>query len=147
MPWFIKQRKKKARNTKPKKKTQKKQQIFRIKLRNDRFRMFGPHSKPILAVPAWFKTNFGCFSRWLIRLDFGRIGANRSWVNVNQAESVRIREKKKKKRLRRGTDARVAMSNTAPHVRLRWTPVRHPLAASMLHSYKPKAKHMGQVDI
>ena len=35
-----------------KKKTQKKQQIFRIKLRNDRFRMFGPHSKSILAVPA-----------------------------------------------------------------------------------------------
>ena len=33
-------------------KTQKKQQIFRIKLRKDRFRMFGPHSKPISAVPA-----------------------------------------------------------------------------------------------
>ena len=33
-------------------KTQKKQQIFKIKLRNDRFRMFGPHSKPILAVLA-----------------------------------------------------------------------------------------------
>ena len=37
---------------KTKKKTQKKQQIFRIKLRKDRFRMFRPHSKPILAVPA-----------------------------------------------------------------------------------------------
>ena len=35
-----------------KKKTQKKQQIFRIKLRNDRFRMFGSHSKSISAVPA-----------------------------------------------------------------------------------------------
>ena len=35
-----------------KKNTQKKQQIFKIKLRNDRFRMFGPHSKPILTVPA-----------------------------------------------------------------------------------------------
>ena len=37
---------------KTKKKTQKKQQIFRIKLKNDRFRMFGPHSKLILAVLA-----------------------------------------------------------------------------------------------
>ena len=59
-PWFTKQRKKKARNskqnththTKKKKKPQKKQQIFRIKSRNDRFRMFGPHSKQISAVPA-----------------------------------------------------------------------------------------------
>ena len=54
MPRFTKQRKKKARNTKhkTKKKTQKKQRIFIIKLRKDRFRMFGPHSKPILAIPA-----------------------------------------------------------------------------------------------
>ena len=37
---------------KKKKKPQKKQQIFRIKSRNDRFRMFGPHSKQISAVPA-----------------------------------------------------------------------------------------------
>ena len=44
--------KKKGKKHKTKKKTQKKQQIFRIKLRNDRFRMFGPHSKPISAVPA-----------------------------------------------------------------------------------------------
>ena len=35
---------------KTKKKTQKKQQIFKIKLRNDRFRMFGPHSKSISAI-------------------------------------------------------------------------------------------------
>ena len=34
------------------KKTQKKQQIFKIKLRKDRFSMFGPHSKSILAVLA-----------------------------------------------------------------------------------------------
>ena len=34
---------------KTKKKTQKKQQIFRIKLRKDRFRMFGTHLKPISA--------------------------------------------------------------------------------------------------
>ena len=31
-------------------KTKKKQQIFKIKLRNDRFRMFGSHSKPISTV-------------------------------------------------------------------------------------------------
>ena len=37
---------------KTKKKTQKKQQIFRIKLRNDRFRVFGPRLKPISAIPA-----------------------------------------------------------------------------------------------
>ena len=37
---------------KTKKKTQKKQQIFKIKLRKDRFRMFGPHSKLISAVRA-----------------------------------------------------------------------------------------------
>ena len=36
---------------KTKKKTQK-QQIFIIKLRNDRFRMFGSHLKPISTVPA-----------------------------------------------------------------------------------------------
>ena len=37
---------------KTKKKTQKKQQIFRIKLRNDRFRMFGSHSNLISAILA-----------------------------------------------------------------------------------------------
>ena len=37
--------KKKGKKHKTKKKTQKKQQIFRIKLKNDRFKMFGPHSK------------------------------------------------------------------------------------------------------
>ena len=35
-----------------KKKTQKKQQIFIIKLRKNRFRMFGTYSKPISPVPA-----------------------------------------------------------------------------------------------
>ena len=33
-------------------KTKKKQQIFKVKLRNDKFRMFGPHSKLISAVSA-----------------------------------------------------------------------------------------------
>ena len=45
-------KKEEGKKHKTKKKTQKKQQIFRIKLRKDRFRMFGPHSKPISAVPA-----------------------------------------------------------------------------------------------
>ena len=43
-------KKEEGKKHKTKKKTQKKQQIFRIKLRNDRFRMFGPHSKLISAV-------------------------------------------------------------------------------------------------
>ena len=47
-----KQNTKQKKQKKKQKKTQKKQQIFKIKLRNDRFRMFGPHSKPILAVLA-----------------------------------------------------------------------------------------------
>ena len=46
-----KTKKEEGKKHKTKKKTQKKQQIFRIKLRNDRFRMFVPHSKPISAVP------------------------------------------------------------------------------------------------
>ena len=44
--------KKEGKKHKMKRKTQKKQQIFKIKLRNDKFRMFGPHSKPISAVLA-----------------------------------------------------------------------------------------------
>ena len=34
------------------KKEEGKKQIFKIKLRNDKFRMFGPHSKPISAILA-----------------------------------------------------------------------------------------------
>ena len=47
-----KTKKEEGKKHKTKKKTQKKQQIFKIKLRKDRFRMFGPHSKPISVVPA-----------------------------------------------------------------------------------------------
>ena len=47
-----KTKKEKGKKYKTKRKTQKKQQIFRIKLRKDRFRMFGPYSKPISTVPA-----------------------------------------------------------------------------------------------
>ena len=47
-----KTKKEEGKKHKTKRKHKKKQQIFRIKLRKDRFRMFGPHSKPILAVSA-----------------------------------------------------------------------------------------------
>ena len=104
MPWFTKQRKKKARNT-TKHKTKKRQQIFRIKLRNDRFRMFGPHSKLISAVSAWFKADFGHFGRQPIRPN----SANTAWLWLNlpgsvwiEAESARMepswRESKEKKK-------------------------------------------------
>ena len=47
-----KTKKEEDKKHKTKKKTQKKQQIFKIKLRNDKFKMFGPHSKPISTVLA-----------------------------------------------------------------------------------------------
>ena len=94
---------------KTKKKTQKKQQIFRIKLRKDRFRMFGPHSKPISAF-------FGCFGQSRPLADTIQF----SWYDLILAESVWIgaelawiSEKKKKKKLRRGTNMRAAAS--VPH--------------------------------
>ena len=94
--------------------------------------MFGPHSKLILAVPAWFKAHFGCsgliqgqfwpvsailvhFSRRPIRPDSGQIGPIRcksSCVGANP------RKRKKKKKLKCGTNVRAATSNAAPHVRL-----------------------------
>ena len=122
---------------KTKKKTQKKQQIFRIKLKNDRFRMFGPHSKLISAVLAWFKTDFGNFDMFrslahmtrfgwygLILAESGRFDAKRSRVSVNQAKSAWIHEKKKK--LRCGTDARATASDATPRVGLCRTSMWHP---------------------
>ena len=47
-----KTKKEEGKKHKTKKKTQKKQQIFKIKLRKDRFRMFGPHSKLISTILA-----------------------------------------------------------------------------------------------
>ena len=47
-----KTKKEEGKKHKTKKKTQKKQQIFRIKLRNEKFKMFGSYSKLILVVPA-----------------------------------------------------------------------------------------------
>ena len=77
--------------------------------------MFGPHSKPISAIPAWFKTDFGPF--WPFRLpadttQFGRynpILVESAQFSANQAELAQICEKKKKK-LKCGTDMRVAAS-------------------------------------
>ena len=86
-------------------KTKKKQQIFIIKLRNDRFRMFGPHSKPISAVLAWFKANFDHVDGQPIRPN----SADTAWFWPNlpgsmgiKAESARMepswRESKEKKK-------------------------------------------------
>ena len=85
---------------KTKKKTQKKHQIFRMKSRHDRFRMFGPHSKPISVVLAWFKADFGLFWSPANTTQCSRcslIQAESVWFSANRAESVRIRGKKKKK--------------------------------------------------
>ena len=117
--------------------TQKKQQIFRIKLRKDRFRMFGPHSKPISTVPTWFKADFSLFRSvsaaswykpiWPIQLDSGRIclvqhksaQIEAKFARI-EAELARIRKKKKQqKKIRCSTDARVAASVAAPRVGLR----------------------------
>ena len=80
-------------------KTQKKQQIvLRMKLRKDRFRMFGPHSKPISIVLALFKADFGHWPIWSDSTDtisfckLARIKAESAWIC-----------KKKKKKLRCST--------------------------------------------
>ena len=138
MPWFTKQRKKKAKNIKKKRKHKRSKKIFRIKLRNDRFRLFGPHSKPISVVPAWFKADFGRFSRQPKQLD----SANTAWFWPNQPGSAQIeaklaqiepsqRKSMKKKKLRRGTDVQAAASDATPRIGLQWGTL--PIV-SMLHS-------------
>ena len=116
MALIHKTKKEEGKKHKTKKKTQKKQQIFIIKLRKDRFRMFGPHSKPISAVPAWFKADVGLFRPFRlfrspadmtpIRLDFGLIVPVRCESARIEVESVRIEPSrsesmKKKKKLKR----------------------------------------------
>ena len=95
-----KTKKEEGKKHKTKKKIQKKQQIFKIKLRKDRFWMFGPHSKPISAVPAWFKADFGCFGQF-------RLPAN--MIRFGQTGPVRRESVKKKKKsdvaLTHGSDA------------------------------------------
>ena len=102
-----KTKKEEGKKHKTKKKTQKRQQIFKIKLRNDRFRMFGPHSKSIPVVSAQDSRPISaCFSRWPI--DPIRHIKTRFWSNqpgsvgisLNRCElelSRRISIKKKKK--------------------------------------------------
>ena len=83
----------KGKKHKTKKKIQKKQQIFKIKLRNDRFRMFGSHSKLISVVPARFKDDFGCFGLFRPLADMIRFGRYDSilvelaWFGTNWQES------------------------------------------------------------
>ena len=110
-PWFTKQRKKKARNIKKKKHThtQKKQQIFRIKLRNDKFRMFGPHSELISTVPAWFKADFDLFRPfWSISTVWPPVNTAQFWLNRSRVSANR--KKTKTKKLKCGTDAQAAAS-------------------------------------
>ena len=82
--------------------------------------MFGLYSKPILTIR--FKSDFIMFDCWPIQPDSANTA--RFWLNhpgparivANQAESARIREKKKKKK----------HSDAAPtQGQPRRTPVRH----------------------
>ena len=133
MPWFTKQRKKKAKNIKHKRS----KKIFRIKLRNDRFRLFGPHSKPI-SDSRPISACFGRFGRRPKQLD----SANTAWFWPNQPGSAQIeaklaqiepsqREYVKKKKLRRGTNVQAAASDATPRIGLQWGTLP---TASMLHS-------------
>ena len=96
-----KTKKEEGKKHKTKKKIQKKQQIFKIKLRKDRFWMFGPHSKPISAILAWFKADSGCFGQFQLpanTIRFGQTGPVRR-------ESVKKKKKKSDVALTRGSDA------------------------------------------
>ena len=81
---------------KTKKKTQRKQQIFKIKLRKDKVKMFGPHSKPISVVQAWFKADFGCWPIQFDSADTTRFWPNRPVLAKIKAKSAWIPKKKKK---------------------------------------------------
>ena len=108
-----KTKKKDGKKHKTKKKTQKKQQIFKIKLRKDRFRMFGPHLKSISTVPAWFKVNFGLFQLPVDMIWFSRyslILAELVQFSGNWPELARICKKKKKKKLTHGCGAHFSAS-------------------------------------
>ena len=83
---IYKTKKEECKKYKTKKKTQNKQQIFRIKLRKNRFRMFGPHSKLISIVLALFKADFGHWPIWSDSTDtisfckLARIKAESAWI-------------------------------------------------------------------
>ena len=121
---------------KMKRKTQKKQQIFRIKLRNDRFRMFGPHSKPISAILTWFKAYFHHFSQFRLSADtiqfdgYDLILAESTLFSPNRPSLARINMNWNRVGenlkiiiiiiiiIRRGTDVWVAVSVAAPRIEL-----------------------------
>ena len=103
MALIHKTKKEEGKKHKTKKKTQKKQKIFRIELRKDRFRMFGPYSKPISAISVASR-----YSR--ILAESAPFGANRSRISANPRERERERGKKKS-------------SDAAP---MRRSPVRYP---------------------
>ena len=130
MALIHKTKKEKGKKHKKKKKTQKKQKIFRIKLRNDRFKMFGLHSKPISAISAWFKSDFGLFRLPANMNQFGwynPILAESTRFGANQAKSAQIWEKKKKKK---SSDVARRMPHpTSGHIKL-WCSTL--LAASVL---------------
>ena len=77
--------------------------------------MFGPHSKLISAVPAWFKANFSLFRPPANTIQFGRyhpILTELARFSGNQPELEPSRSKsQKKKKLRRGTDTQAAASD------------------------------------
>ena len=73
---------------KTKKKTQKKQQIFRIKLRKDKVKMFRPHSQPISVVGQYNLIR-------PIRPDSGQIGP--FWRKSEPSRHESQKKKKKKK--------------------------------------------------
>ena len=130
-----KTKKEEGKKHKTKRKHKKKQQIFRIKLRKDRFRMFGPHSKPILAVSAWFKANFALFRLFQlisavsqydlirpIQPDFGWISPVRHELKLSWCELElnwhKLGGGGGKKNLRCGINARVAAFMAVPYFRL-----------------------------
>ena len=133
-----KTKKEEGKKHKRKKKTQKKQQIFKIKLRNDRFRMFGPHSKPILAVLAWFKADFGLFRSVLAVGRYALILA-KSEPSWHESEQSRCKSEPSwsqvdanRSQLRRNTNARVAASVAAPHIGLQCNSLPTPLVLPRL---------------
>ena len=115
--------------------TQKKQQIFIIKLRNDKFRMFGPHSELISTVPAWFKADFDLFRPfWSVStvLAAGQYSPILAESKPSQHESKKNKNKNKKNSNVAPTrrQLHLAASNAAPRIGPHRAPLRHPPSVS-----------------
>ena len=104
MALIHKTKKEEGKKHKTKKKTQKKQKIFRIELRKDRFRMFGPYSKPISAISVASRYN----PIRPIQPNSSRIGPVWCESKPNQRKSERERERKRKKKKKAQTRHRCA---------------------------------------